>query len=216
MYIPKKFQQDNIKELVATMRQYPFATVVLHTDEGLEAFHLPVIVEQEDERLFLQAHIAKANSIWKKVQSGAEVLVIFNGPNCYVSPNHYPTKAEHGRAVPTWDYVVVHVKGSLSFIHDPDRIYTIIDKLTTEHEAASVQPWSMSDAPADYIQKMLPAIVGVEIEVNSRVGQWKLSQNQPDVNQQGVVDGLISLDTPESKNIAALVKAQMKTSNMND
>ncbi|KOO04475.1 FMN-binding negative transcriptional regulator [Vibrio nereis] len=210
MYIPRKFRQENIEQLVALMQQYPFATLVTHSNEGIDATHLPVMFKQVGERFVLKAHIAKANSLWKEVLSGSEVLVIFNGPNCYISPNHYPTKAEHGKAVPTWNYAVAHVKGTISFIHDPDWIHTAIEELTAEHESQSMKPWSMSDAPDEFIQKLLLAVVGVEIEISSITGQWKLSQNQPDVNKQGVIEGLSSLGDPASQSVASMVREQTK------
>ncbi|HCE1838700.1 FMN-binding negative transcriptional regulator [Vibrio parahaemolyticus] len=210
MFIPRKFRQEKIEELLAVIQKYSFATLVAYSDNGMEATHLPVLLESVGETLILKAHIAKANPLWKKVQNGSDVLVIFNGPNCYISPNHYPTKAEHGRAVPTWNYVVVHVKGSISFVTDPDWVYSVIDGLTTKHEAGSSNSWSISDAPKEYIQKMLPAIVGVEIEVNSLEGQWKLSQNQPELNQQGVINGLSSLNEPASQAVASMVRAQVE------
>ncbi|MGR5321717.1 FMN-binding negative transcriptional regulator [Vibrio sp. DNB22_19_1] len=210
MYIPRKFRQEKIKELVAVMQQYPFATIVTQSEGGIEATHLPVLLKQANEKLILKAHIAKANPIWKKVKNGSDILVIFNGPNCYISPNNYPTKAEHGRAVPTWNYVVVHAKGSISFISDAEWIYSLIDELTTEHESNLEQPWSISDAPDEYIQKMLPAIVGIEIEVNSIEGQWKLSQNQPEVNKRGVINGLSALGESDADAVASMVRAQIE------
>jgi len=116
MYIPSKFRQRNIEDLVAVIQQYSFATLASYGNGEIEATHLPLLLEQVAEKFVLKGHIAKANSLWRNIQSGSDVLVVFNGPNCYISPNHYPTKAEHGRAVPTWNYVVVHVKGAISFI----------------------------------------------------------------------------------------------------
>ena len=209
MYIPAKFKQDNIEDLVSIMQQYPFATLVANSYDGIEATHFPVLLEQINGELVLKAHVAKANKIWEKVESGSDVLVIFNGPNSYISPNYYPTKAENGRAVPTWNYVVVHAKGKVSYSHDPEWIYRVIDKLTTEHELNLDTPWSISDAPETFIDKMLPAIVGLEIKINSIVGQWKLSQNQPEVNKHGVISGLDALGDHTSTTMAAMVRNQL-------
>ncbi len=206
MHIPKIFRQENVEELISVIEEYSFATLLTYSGGGMDATHLPVVLESVDEKLILKAHIAKANPLWKKVREGSDVLVIFNGPNCYVSPSHYPTKKQHGRAVPTWNYVVVHVRGTMSFVTDPDWIYDVIDVLTAKHEASSSSPWSMSDAPREYIQRMLPAIVGVEIEVKTLEGQWKLSQNQPNANQQGVIEGLSSIDDPASQSVASMVR----------
>ena len=127
-------------------------------------------------------------------------MVIFNGPNCYISPNNYPTKKDTGKAVPTWNYMVVHVKGNISFIDDNEWIYEMLDTLTQEHESQQVIPWSIKDAPASYIQKMLSVLVGIKIEIIYINSQWKLSQNQPDINQSGVVEGLSVIQKePEKK-----------------
>ena len=210
MHTPKKFRQENVEELIALVQSCPFASLVVNSDEGVDAMHLPMVLKQCESKLFLQGHIAKANSVWKKLISGSQVLAIFNGPNCYISPNHYPTKMIDSKAVPTWNYVVVHCKGLVSFKHDPDWLYVHISELTDAHESGANKPWAVSDAPADYIEKMLSAIVGVEIEVNSIVGKWKLSQNQVPENQKGVVTGLSESDDPMAKQIAALVAAQSK------
>ena len=209
MHIPHKFKQDEENQLIAIMREYPFATLVTHSESGIEATHLPVIFNRADGKNIIQAHIAKANKIWKSVKEGSEILLIFNGPNCYISPNYYPTKKESGKAVPTWNYVVVHVKGTISFIHDEKWIYNMIDSLTKEHESKQDIPWSISDAPDTFINKMLPAIVGIELNINSIEGQWKLSQNQPEVNKFGVIQGLLEKGhTPELK-VSGLVKEQI-------
>ncbi|GEA59351.1 FMN-binding negative transcriptional regulator [Vibrio comitans] len=210
MYIPNKFRQENIEQLLGVVEQYPFATLTAQSEDGIEAVHLPLMLEQVDDKLLLKGHIAKANPLWKKVHSGSNVLVIFHGPNCYISPNHYPTKLENGRAVPTWNYVVVHAKGAISFIKDVDWIYSMIDQLTAQHEVNSPYPWSISDAPDGFIEKMLPAIVGIEIKLRAIEGQWKLSQNQPEVNQQGVVNGLSALNEPSALEVASWVRAQGK------
>ncbi|WP_286238054.1 FMN-binding negative transcriptional regulator [Neptuniibacter halophilus] len=208
MFIPKRFQQENTAELLALMQQYSFATLVTPTESGIEATHLPMLVESEGDQLYLRAHIAKANPIWKTVAAGAEVLAIFNGPDCYISPSHYPTKKEHGKAVPTWNYVVVHVKGVIKFIQDDQWKYGLVDRLTAQHEEGAAEPWAITDAPEAYIQKMLPAIIGLEIEVAEITGQWKLSQNQPEMNRQGVVDGLSVSPDDAARAIARLVDAQ--------
>ncbi|EOG7599847.1 FMN-binding negative transcriptional regulator, partial [Vibrio cholerae] len=209
LHIPGKFKQDNIDVLVNLMREYPFATVITSSNSEIEANHLPLSLIELDGKLRLKGHIAKVNSVWKTANPASEVLVIFNGPNSYVSPSYYPTKKENGKAVPTWNYIVVHVKGKIRFIHEPQWILEVLEQLTTKHEQGQAVPWSMSDAPEGYIHKMLPAVVGVEIEVESLSGQWKLSQNHPEINQQGVVEGLSSKDDTNSQVIASLMSANL-------
>jgi len=209
MHIPNKFKQKDENQLKAIIREYPFGTLVMHSKSGMEATHLPVILANCEGKEVIHAHIAKANKIWQSVASDAEVLLIFNGPNCYISPNYYPTKKESGMAVPTWNYVVVHVKGRISFIHDEKWIYNMINSLTNEHESKQKIPWSMSDAPDTYIKKMLPAIVGIEVSIDSIEGQWKLSQNQPEVNKFGVVQGLLDKGEAHELEISKLTKEQI-------
>ena len=205
MHIPSKFKQKNESQLKDLIREYPFATLITQSESGIEATHLPVILNCIKGKDIIQAHIAKANKIWEVVKEGSEILLIFNGPNCYISPNYYPTKKETGKAVPTWNYVVVHVKGRISFIHDEKWVYSMIDSLTSIHESNQDIPWSMADAPETFIKKMLPAIVGIEISIDSIEGQWKLSQNQPQANKLGVVKGL----EPHKSDVSKLVKNQM-------
>ncbi|TXS93896.1 FMN-binding negative transcriptional regulator [Parahaliea maris] len=205
MYIPSKFEQHDTEQLSFLIRQYPLATLVTHTDSGLDAMHLPMLLSGGGDALFLKGHIARANPLWKSIGEGAEVLVVFNGPNCYISPNHYPTKAENGRVVPTWNYLVVHVKGRISFVHDTAWIHNLVDELTSAHESGREHPWSIGDAPETYTRQLISAIVGVRIEVGTITGKWKLSQNQPEVNQQGVVQGLFSGDDHNGKAIASII-----------
>lgn len=206
MHIPSKFKQNDEKQLKSMMREYPFATLITHSESGIEATHLPVIITNTQGKDIVQAHIAKANNIWQSTKEGADVLLIFNGPNCYISPNYYPTKKESGKAVPTWNYVAVHVRGKIAFIHDEQWIYNMIDALTTEHEYEQETPWSMSDAPQSYIKKMLPAIVGIEITIDSMEGQWKLSQNQPEINKTGILQGLAKKDNNHESKIKKLIE----------
>ncbi len=206
MHVPKKFQQNDPSHLKGIIQQYPFGTLITHSDTGLEANHIPFILNQSDGKDVLQAHLAKVNPLWQNVQDNSDVLVVFHGPNCYVSPNYYPTKKETSKAVPTWNYIAVHVKGVMSFKHDAEWNLEMIDQLTMQHEQGQTIPWSTTDAPEPYIQKMLSAIVGIEIEISSIQGQWKLSQNQPVRNQEGVVSGLSEVNQGDTQKIAELVK----------
>lgn len=190
MYIPKHFQESNEATLIDLIGQFPFASLISKVDSGIEVNHLPFYLEKKEGKKVLFAHIAKANSLWKMKQESEDALVVFNGPNGYISPNYYPSKQEHGRAVPTWNYIAVHVKGTLKFRHENETKLAIVNHLTNLHEVHQPKPWSVSDAPSHYIEKMLSAIVGIEVEINDMVGKWKVSQNQSLENQQGVVNGL--------------------------
>ena len=209
MHIPSKFEQQDATQLKRIIREYPFATLVTYSESGIEATHLPVLLVNKEGRDVIHTHIAKANKIWTSVEDGADVLLIFNGPNCYISPNYYPTKQETGKAVPTWNYVVVHVKGKITFIHNEEWVYNMINALTTEHESTQETPWSITDAPETYIKKMLPAIVGIEISMDTIEGQWKLSQNQPESNKLGVVKGLFEHGDNQKCDVSKLVREQL-------
>lgn len=213
MYIPKKFEQKDHKQLLDVIRQYPFATLITQPkdlESGIDAMHLPVVIRQDEDSLRLQGHIAKANPLWKTADTEKEAMLLFHGPHHYISPNHYPTKKEHGRAVPTWNYVTVHVKGRLRFERDAKWLHQLIHDLTEEQEQHEPNPWTVADAPQAYIDKMLPAIVGVELVVESLQGQWKLSQNQPEPNQTGVINALEALEHSTAHDVAAMMKQAQK------
>jgi transcriptional regulator len=185
MYLPKSFHETHIDVLHALIRDYPFGTVVMHGAEGLAANHLPLELASDT---LLQGHVARGNELAKA--DGAQVLVMFQAAHGYISPNWYPSKHETGREVPTWNYAVVHVHGRLRVIEDKVWLRSFLERLTDRHEAAQAKPWHVSDAPEDHIEKMLKAIVGLEITIDRIEGKFKLSQNHPDANRAGVIDGL--------------------------
>jgi transcriptional regulator len=184
MYQPAHFKETDADKLHALMRAYPFATVVVQGSDGLAANHLPI--ELVDGKL--HGHVARGNELAR--MDGAEVLVIFRGPDGYISPNWYPTKHETGREVPTWNYAVVHVHGRLRVTDDPTWLRTLLERLTDRHEADQPAPWHVSDAPEDHVEKMLRAISGLEITIDRVEGKLKLNQNHPAGNRAGVVEGL--------------------------
>ncbi|MBL8419255.1 MAG: FMN-binding negative transcriptional regulator [Dechloromonas sp.] len=186
MYLPKHFAETDVAEMHALMRAHPLATLVSDGPDGLNANHIPLLLAHGK----LQGHVARANPLWKDGQVVGEVLVIFKGHESYISPSGYATKAEHGKVVPTWNYTAVHAWGRLRVIDDPAWIFAQISALTAAHEAALPQPWAVTDAPADYIEKMLGAIVGIEIDITRLIGKWKVSQNQPPANQASLIAAL--------------------------
>ena len=212
MYLPAHFAEDRVEVLQALMREHPFATLVSKAGDGLVADHLPLQLSADGTRLL--GHVARANPLWKTAV-GQDVLVIFQGPQAYISPSWYPSKREHGKAVPTWNYVVVHARGRLSTIEDPQGLRSLLDDLVNRHEGELAEPWQVSDAPPDYIEKMLSAIVGIEIGISSLAGKWKTSQNQPAANRAGVVAGLRERGTDHADDMAALVAAPLRESGAN-
>jgi transcriptional regulator len=145
----------------------------------------------------LRGHVARANPLWKRA-AGAEVLVVFTGPQAYITPSWYPTKAETHKVVPTWNYTVVQARGPLRAIEDAPWLHALVSGLTAHHEAPRAQPWAVADAPDDYVQVMLRAIVGIEIELTQLVGKWKVSQNRNEADRNGVAAGLASSPSPSS------------------
>ena len=205
MYLPAHFEEARSEVLHALMREHPFATLITQGDEGLTANHLPLHLATEiAPGGALQGHVARANPLWQQSQD-TEVLVIFHGPQAYVTPSWYATKREHGKAVPTWNYVVVHARGRLRTIEDPAWLRRQLETLVARHEAGLAEPWQIADAPADYIDKMIAAVVGIEIAITGLKGKWKISQNQPAVNRAGVVAGLRQQGTADALQIAGLV-----------
>lgn len=204
MYIPQHFAaptKDAMQELV---RAHPFATLVISTATGVEVNHLPLYL---DDNGVLSGHLARANLLWQTVQGGTDVLAIFHGPHTYVSPSWYPSKAITGMVVPTWNYVVVHARGKLQVTEGVNWLRAHLAALTAQQEAGFEQPWHLEDAPPGFIDKLMQAVVGIEIEVTELTGKWKVSQNQPLENQIGVVRGLSASDDVYGREMAALIKA---------
>ena len=203
MYLPKHFTEDDIAEMHALMRANPLATLVSHGPDGLDANHVPLLLADAAPHGKLLGHIARANPLWKPGRVAGEVLVVFQGDESYISPSGYATKAEHGKVVPTWNYAAVHAYGELKVVDDADWILAQVSALTATHEAALPQPWAVTDAPADYIDKMLGAIVGIEITLTRLLGKWKVSQNQPAANQASLIAALEKAGDPMARLIRA-------------
>jgi transcriptional regulator len=193
MYIPSHFARNDWPYTERLIREHPLGALVTMGPHGLDANHLPFRWEAgPGEYGRLIAHVARANPLWQQCQGGADVLVIFRGHQGYISPNWYPSKHETHRLVPTWNYEVAHVHGRLRVIDDERSVRGIVAKLTRRHEASEPRPWKMGDAPPDYIESMLQAIVGIEIEIHRIEGKAKLSQNRSDRDRQQAADTLLA------------------------
>lgn len=206
MYNPAHFVESRPEVLRALVERYPLATLVSSGGEELCVTHLPLLY-CGDERIVLRGHMARANHHWRD-HAGSEALAIFHGPQHYVSPSWYPSKTEHGKVVPTWNYVTVHVRGALQFIHDTAWLLENVRALTNAQERHQPQPWSVDDAPKDYIDKLLSAIVGVELRVTSIEGKWKVSQNRPPEDREGVI---AALESRGALDMARLVRDYLGT-----
>lgn len=207
MYLPAHFAQPEPARLHALMRQHPLATLVTEANGEPVADELPFILEaQLGPHGTLKAHVARANPLWQAHPVGRKVLVIFHGPQAYVSPSWYPGKAEHGKVVPTWNYTVVQASGYLRVVEgDANWLRQQLDALTLLQEAPRAQPWALADAPPDYAARMMGAVVGLEITLTQLVGKFKLSQNHPPETRQAVVNGLAGEPLDAARQMAALI-----------
>lgn len=180
MYLPSHFEEARVEELLRTIAAYPLGALVVNGPNGLDANHVPFLIDEASGARKLLAHVARANPLWEESRDGDGVLVIFRADDAYISPNWYPSKHESHRQVPTWNYRVVHVHGRL-YIRDDERfVRGVVARLTRTHEGrlGSPKPWKMTDSSPEYIDQMLSNIVGIEIEITKMVGKWKLSQNK--------------------------------------
>ena len=193
MYLPKHFEETRVEELRRIVAEYPLGAFVIHGPNGLDANHLPFHLDLDaGAHGRLLAHVARANPVWTEIKEGDEVLVIFRAANAYVSPSWYPSKHELHRQVPTWNYQAVHVHGKVHVRDDERFVRGVVARLTRTHEAGTGadRPWKMTDAPQEYIEQMLAAIVGLEIEISRIVGKWKLSQNKEERDRIGAAEEL--------------------------
>jgi transcriptional regulator len=191
MYTPSHFDEPRTTALHAFIRRHPLASLVTLTSGRLDANHVPLLLDAApDPHGQLRGHIARANPLWRDIPAESEVLALFHGADSYITPGWYPSKQQHGRVVPTWNYGVVHVRGRISWHHDKAWLRRLVEDLTTEHEAGGSRPWQVSDAPDDYVEKMLEGIVGLEISIAAIQGKMKLSQNRSMEDRAGVLRGL--------------------------
>ena len=191
MYTPRAFALDDLPEIQQLIQHTRLAQLVTFGEQGLQASHFPLLLNpDEGPNGTLYGHLAKANRQWQDLQDGSEALVIFAGAEAYISPGFYPAKAEHGKVVPTWNYIAVHAYGKAEVFTDAERLLGVVSALTDRHEGNRAQPWKVSDAPADYIDGMLKAIVGFSLPIERLIGKRKLSQNRSAADIAGVRDGL--------------------------
>ena len=191
MYTPAHFAETDVPTLHRTILAHPFGLLVTHGAEGLDANHLPFLLRPEEGALgVLHAHVARNNPVWTALKDGDEVLAVFQAGDAYISPQWYPSKQETHQQVPTWNYIVVHARGKVTIRDDERYVRGVVARLTRVHEASQPEPWKMSDAPPQYIDTMLKAIVGIEIEITQLVGKTKLSQNKAPRDIRGAGEAL--------------------------
>ena len=206
MYIPSAFKDDDLGSLHALIEHTRLAILITHDEHGMQASHVPLLLRADQgANGTLHGHLAKANPQWRALENGAQVLVIFPGADAYVSPSFYPAKAEHGKVVPTWNYVAVHAYGVAQVFTDPQQLLEVVSGLTDKHETGRASPWAVADAPADYIDKMLSAIVGFALPIERLEGKRKLNQNRSAADIAGVRNGLAASSDAKDRELADLM-----------
>jgi transcriptional regulator len=205
MYRPDHFRVDDLTKMHALMRARPFATLVSGSSAGLEATHLPTVLKDDGAYGVIECHLARANPHWKTLAEGNEALMIFTGPEGYVTPNWYPSKADHGKVVPTWNYAVVHAYGRPEVVQDGRWLRRHVTELTAQQESDNTRPWAVSDAPESFIDAMLRGIVGFRFAITRLEGKWKMSQNRDMEDREGVARGLAKRTEGDDLEIAELV-----------
>ena len=213
MYQPPHFREDRLEVLHALMRAHPLGLLVSGGPGGLMANPVPFLLHADmSERGTLHCHVSRANPHWRELQTVAECLVVFQGPQRYITPSWYETKRATGKVVPTWNYATVHAWGPPRVIEDTEWLRANVEALTRAHEGPRPAPWAVNDAPPEFVAAQLRGIVGIEIPIDRIEGKWKVSQNRTDADRAGVVEGLDDEEQPESAVMAALVAERMKKS----
>lgn len=191
MYINKKHRLDDRGAIFSLIETHPLGAWVYRSGDGLVANHIPFLLDRSRGPYgTLLGHVARANDVWRELDAGNPSIVVFQGPQSYVSPGWYPGKAEHGMVVPTWDYAVAHAHGTARVVEDRDWLLAMLNRLTDVHEARQAAPWRVADAPAAYIDKLMRAIVGIEIPIDRLEGKLKASQDEALQDRFGTVTGL--------------------------
>ena len=207
MYIPQHFEEKRPDVLARAIRDIQFALLVTAVDGEYLASHVPMVLKQADGAFTLEAHVARPNRHWTVLGSKPASLAVFQGPQAYVSPSWYETKRQHGKVVPTWNYVVVHAHGALEVVEEQDWLLAHLGDLVAANESRREQPWAIADAPAEFIHGMTRAIVGLRLTVDRLEGKWKMIQNRSEADRRGTLAGLSASAKPEDRAVAAIMRA---------
>jgi len=205
MHRPDHFRVEDVAQIHALMRARPFAALISAGPAGLYASHLPTVLKDDGPHGSIECHLARANPHCADLAAGQEALMIFQGPAGYITPNWYPSKAAHGKVVPTWNYAAVHAYGRPEVVKDKDWLLRHVAELTAQQEKGQAEPWVLSDAPSAYVDVMLRGIMGFRFAITRLEGKWKMSQNRAAEDRAGVVAGLTARATGDDLEIAAAV-----------
>lgn len=206
MYLPKHFEEQRIEVLHALIEAYPLATLITHNDYGLNANHIPLQLKTTPGPGLLQGHIARANPVLADLDKPVERLAVFQGPQMYISPSWYATKQQTGKVVPTWNYCAVHVYGQIRLIDDRNWLHEHLTEFTRDKESGLPEPWSLADAPTDFIDRIIQHIIGFEMTITRLQGKWKVSQNQPPENRKSIIEGLSHSGFAEAQTMAKIIE----------
>jgi transcriptional regulator len=214
MYLPAAFREDRREVQFELIRAHPLGLLITGTNGGLMANPVPCMAyENEGAHGVLRAHVARANPQWQELAAARECLVVFQGPQAYISPTWYATKRETHKVVPTWNYATVHVWGRPQIFEDPTWLRRQIGDLTHAQENTRPQPWKISDAPVGFIDAQFKAIVGIEILIERIEGKWKMSQNRSEADRQGAVQGLVAGGEASQAAVAVAIVERARPSN---
>jgi transcriptional regulator len=207
MYSRDEAKENRPEALHEAIRKIRLGTLIVSDDEGApQAAHIPFVLKTDSDEARLEAHLARGNGIWKLMSAPRQALVIFQGPQAYVRPGWYPAKQEHGKVVPTWSYVSVHVRGMAQLMPDMDALLRHVRELSDQEETGQPQPWSVDDAPGDFIPKLARGIVGFTIPITAMEGVWKVNQHRSEADRLGMIDGMEARGDSDSQEIAAVMR----------
>ncbi|MBN9259391.1 MAG: FMN-binding negative transcriptional regulator [Hyphomicrobium sp.] len=208
MYVPEHFKLGDVAEQHALMRAYPFAALITMSDAGYEVTHLPTKLKSEGALGVVECHVSRANPHWREIAKSGRGLLMYTGPQAYITPGWYPSKAAHGKVVPTWNYAVVHAHGTAEIVDDREWLVRHVSELTDQQEAGTATPWATSDAPGNYIEVMSRGIVGMRFTIERLEGKAKMSQNREIPDREGVVAGLKARAEEGDAKVADLVASE--------
>lgn len=207
MYVPDQFKIATLSETLDVMRANPFAALVSADAEGLIGSHLPTVVKQDGDNVVIECHLARGNPHWRRLAGAGEVMMIFSGPDAYIRPGWYPSKAEHGKQVPTWNYAIVHAYGRADIIEDGAWLLRHVDEISRQQESPYEMPWSTGDAPPGFIAALTRGIVGLRVSVTRFDAKAKMGQNRDARDALGAVVGLEQRGEGADAAVAAMMRA---------
>ncbi len=213
MFLPGVFREDRPEIQYQLMREHCLGALTAVTDDGIEVDHLPFLIPQPYDKIpVLQTHVSRRNTIWERLNPDREVVVVFQGPEHYISPTWYPGSKTHGKVAPSWNYMVVHAYGMVRVQENQDWLMRHLHELTEQQEAQRSGPWKMTDSPEGYAEHLSQQVVGIEISVSRMPGKWQVSQHRSIPDRMGVINGLRAENSSSALTIADLIQENLPDS----